>query len=119
MTTGASKSISASSVITSLGTSMITGAGLPVVAMWKAVLKMSGISAALLAWKAYFVIGVMMPTMSASWNPSLPIIDLVTWPVMATTGDESMYAVATPVTRLVAPGPEVATHTPGFPLARA
>jgi hypothetical protein len=30
-----------------------------------------------------------------------------------------MCAVAIPVTRLVAPGPEVATQTPGLPLARA
>ena len=28
-------------------------------------------------------------------------------------------AVAMPVIKLVAPGPEVATHTPGLPLARA
>ena len=34
-------------------------------------------------------------------------------------GEESAWAVATPVTRLVAPGPEVATHTPTFPLALA
>jgi thiamine pyrophosphate-dependent acetolactate synthase large subunit-like protein len=42
-----------------------------------------------------------------------------TCPVIATTGVLSMWAVASPVTRLVAPGPEVATHTPGRPLARA
>ena len=30
-----------------------------------------------------------------------------------------MYAVAIPVTRLVAPGPEVARHTPTFPVALA
>ena len=39
--------------------------------------------------------------------------------VIATIGDESMYAVAMPVTRLVAPGPLVAKHTPVFPVARA
>ena len=33
---------------------------------------------------------------------------------MATMGAESANAVATPVTRLVAPGPEVAAHTPAF-----
>jgi hypothetical protein len=32
---------------------------------------------------------------------------------------ESIIAVAMPVTRLVAPGPEVATATPTLPLARA
>jgi hypothetical protein len=30
-----------------------------------------------------------------------------------------MWASAIPVIRLVAPGPEVAMHTPGFPVARA
>lgn len=38
---------------------------------------------------------------------------------MATIGTESMYAVAIPVTRLVAPGPEVARQTPTFPVALA
>jgi hypothetical protein len=38
---------------------------------------------------------------------------------MATTGDESMYAVAKPVIRFVAPGPEVAMQTPTLPEARA
>ena len=42
-----------------------------------------------------------------------------TCPVMAMTGEESMWALAMPVTRFVAPGPEVAKHTPGLPLARA
>ena len=42
-----------------------------------------------------------------------------TWPVIATTGELSIWAVASPVTRLVAPGPDVATHTPGRPEARA
>jgi len=42
-----------------------------------------------------------------------------TWPVMQTIGEESIIAVAIPVTRLVAPGPEVATATPTLPEARA
>ena len=44
---------------------------------------------------------------------------LGTWPVMQTIGDESIIAVAMPVTMLVAPGPEVAKATPTLPLARA
>ena len=36
-----------------------------------------------------------------------------------TTGEESMYAVAMPVVRFVAPGPEVAKHTPTLPVLRA
>ena len=42
-----------------------------------------------------------------------------TWPVMATIGIESIIASTRPVTRLVAPGPEVAQHTPTRPVARA
>ena len=55
--------------------------------------------------------------MSVSWKASRPIIARATWPVIATTGVLSMLAVASPVTRLVAPGPEVATHTPARPVA--
>ena len=44
---------------------------------------------------------------------------VATWPVSATKGIESMFAVAKAVTRLVAPGPLVAMHTPTRPLARA
>ena len=44
---------------------------------------------------------------------------LPTWPVMQTIGDESIIAVAMPVTMLVAPGPEVAIATPTLPVARA
>ena len=43
----------------------------------------------------------------------------VTWPVMATMGTESMCASAMAVTRLVAPGPEVAMHTPTSPVTMA
>ena len=38
---------------------------------------------------------------------------------MATTGIESIYALAIPVTRFVAPGPLVARQTPTLPLALA
>ncbi len=66
------------------------------------------------------MIGIVMPTMSASWKASVPITALETWPVMATSGTESMWASAMAVTRLVAPGPEVAMQTPtssGTPMA--
>ncbi len=42
-----------------------------------------------------------------------------TCPVTHTIGIESSIAVAIPVTRLVAPGPDVATQTPTRPEARA
>jgi hypothetical protein len=60
-----------------------------------------------------------MPWMSASWKASVPMAGRATWPVMATIGTESMYASAIGVTRLVAPGPEVAMQTPTFPVACA
>jgi hypothetical protein len=42
-----------------------------------------------------------------------------TWPVTNTVGTESIIASAIAVTRLVAPGPEVANATPTFPDALA
>ena len=65
------------------------------------------------------VIGRVMPLMSISWNASLPMRAEGTLPVIATIGIESSIAVPMPVTRLVAPGPDVPTHTPTLPVARA
>ncbi len=50
-------------------------------------------------------------------QPGLPAPP--TCPVMATRGMESIMASARPVTRLVAPGPDVAMHTPTRPAALA
>ena len=61
----------------------------------------------------------VMPVMSTSWNASRPICSSGTLPVMATSGTESSMAVAMPVTRFVAPGPDVAMTTPTLPVARA
>ncbi len=36
------------------------------------------------------MIGIVMPTMSASWKASVPMDALGTWPVMATSGTLSM-----------------------------
>ncbi len=41
------------------------------------------------------------------------------WPLMTTSGIESVYAVAMPVTAFVSPGPEVTSATPTSPVARA
>ena len=60
-----------------------------------------------------------MPRMSASWKASVPMDAELTWPVMATMGTESMCASASGVTRFVAPGPDVAMHTPTRPVAEA
>ena len=47
-------------------------------------------SSALVTRKLCLVFGSVIPEMSASWNPSVPIRLVDTWPVMATTGTESM-----------------------------
>ena len=62
-----------------------------------------------------FVIGKVMPLMSISWKASLPMSADGTLPVIATIGTESSIAVPMPVTRFVAPGPEVPMHTPTVP----
>ncbi|SLI41092.1 Uncharacterised protein [Mycobacteroides abscessus subsp. abscessus] len=69
--------------------------------------------------KLCLVIGMVMPEMSASWKASVPIRPRPTCPVMATIGTESIWASAIGVTRLVAPGPDVAMHTPTLPVACA
>ena len=69
--------------------------------------------------KLCFVIGITIPVISTSWKESFPSSGVPTLHVIATIGTESIYAVAIPVTRLVAPGPEVARHTPTLPVALA
>ena len=63
--------------------------------------------------KLCFTHGRVMPTVS-HWKASRPIACVGTWPVRITSGIESMYAVAMPVTALVTPGPEVTRQTPTF-----
>ena len=65
--------------------------------------------------KAFFTTGAAIETVSHSWNASVPMNARATCPVIATIGVESIFAAASPVIRFVAPGPEVATHTPGLP----
>ena len=55
-----------------------------------------------------------MPTVSHSWKASVPIRWVGTWPVITTSGMESIRASTMPVTALVAPGPEVTSTTPGL-----
>ena len=69
--------------------------------------------------KLCLTIGNVIANTSSSWNASVPISVVGTWPVSTTIGTESSIASAMPVTRFDAPGPEVATHTPTRPLARA
>src|SRR3979411_2648583 len=60
-----------------------------------------------------------MPTVSHSWNASLPIRCVGTCPVMHTSGMESISASVSGVTMLVAPGPDVTSTTTGCPFERA
>ena len=96
-----------------------TGPGRPVAARWNASAIRCGISSAFVIRKLCLVTGIVMPRMSASWKASVPIAWLGTWPVIATIGTESMCASASGVTRLVAPGPDVAMQTPTLPVAWA
>ena len=66
-----------------------------------------------------FTVGRLAPKESTSWKASAPMSEVDTCPAIATIGTESRKAVARPVRILVNPGPEVHTHTPGLPDARA
>src|SRR5688572_758832 len=88
-----------------------TGPGRPVVAMWNASLITRGMSYGSLTSQLCLDTGMVIPVTSASWNASLPMNDRFTWPVTATIGTESIHADASPVTRFVALGPDVAKHT--------
>ena len=96
-----------------------TGPGRPVAAMWKAAWMYSGILRGSVTSIECLTIGSVIPVTSASWKPSVPIRSVRTWPVMNTVGTESIIASAIAVTRLVAPGPDVASATPTRPEAFA
>ena len=75
---------------TSFGRSTRTGPGRPVVAMWNASAMAAGIRATSVTSSLCLVTGSVIPVMSASWNASVPIRLVPTWPVIATIGTESM-----------------------------
>ena len=87
--------------------------------MWKASWIAFGMSRGSWIRIECLTIGIVMPEMSASWKPSVPIRSVRTWPVRNTVGTLSIIASAIGVTRLVAPGPLVASATPTRPLAFA
>ncbi len=63
-------------------------------------------------------IGRIIATESMFWWLSLCRRLVDPCPMIATTGARSMFASASPVTKLVAPGPRVARQTPAFPVRR-
>ena len=67
---------------------------------------------------AHLVIGANMAIESMFWWLSLCRRRVLPWPMTHTSGARSMLASATPVTRLVAPGPRVPRHTPALPVSR-
>ena len=65
-------------------------------------------------------IGIVMPVMSASWKPSVPIRSVRTWPVMNTVGTESIIASAIARDEVGrARAADVASATPTLPDAFA
>ncbi len=60
-----------------------------------------------------------MPSRGVSCAAPLPSACDAAWPVMTTMGTPSAKAHATPVTRFVAPGPDVPAHTASLPVTRA
>ena len=99
--------------------STTTGPGRPLRAMWKASWIARGISSGERIWKECLTTGIVMPSVSVSWKPSVPMRSVRTWPVMNTVGTESIIASTIGVTTFVAPGPEVANATPTLPVAFA
>ncbi len=98
---------------------MRTGPGRPLRATRKASTTTSPRSSGSITSQFFLVIGAVIRVTGASWNACLPMPGRATWPVMATSGIESIIASASGVTRLQAPGPEVAKQTPGRPVTCA
>ncbi len=89
------------------------------VATWNASRTTRGMSAASVTSQLCLVTGMVMPTVSASWNASVPMTEYATCPVTTTSGMLSMYASHSGVTMLVAAGPLVTIATPGRPVTCA
>ena len=98
---------------------MTTGPGRPVRAISNAVRIVASSFVGSVTRNTCLATEPMMLATGASWNASLPIAAVGTWPQITTIGIESAMQSRTGVTVLVAPGPDVTTHTPTLPLARA
>lgn len=102
-----------------LGRSTSTGPGLPLMAISKASLILWGNSDVCLTMIFHLVQAREIPNMSASWNASLPMAQVATWPQKTTRGAPSQRAFCMGVMTFVAPGPDVTRTTPGLPEALA
>ena len=108
----------ASAAITSSGSSMCVDPGFSASATLKALRTTSGMIAGSPTRAFHFVMGRMISRTSMYWCDSLCIRSRSPCPVSTTTGARSRNASATPVMRLVAPGPSVAKQTPARPVRR-
>ena len=66
----------------------------------------------------HLVTGANIGTRSTPWCDSLKLRCMPTWADSAISGVELVVASAVPSSRLIAPGPSVAEHTPAFPVSR-
>ena len=108
---------SLSSLAISSGSSMRVAPGFSASAVLNALRTTSGTVPASQIVCAHLVIGPNIATESMFWWLSLCRRRVLPWPMMHTSGDRSMLASATPVTRFVAPGPSVPRHTPALPVS--
>ena len=103
----------------STGISTKTGPGRPVSAVRMAVVSTSGIWRVSATDHEPLVMGRSRPTCSVSWSAPSPRSPSGAAPPMRSTGLRAEYALATPVTASVTPGPAVTTATPILRVSRA
>jgi hypothetical protein len=105
---------SISSSATSSGNSMMQAPGFSASATLNALRTTSGILSVLYMECAHFDIGLNTEMESIFCGLSLCRRFVDAWPMMQTRGARSILAWATPVTKFVAPGPNVPRQTPDF-----
>src|SRR5215472_4444642 len=96
------------------GRSRYTGPGRPLKTVRIAVSTYSGMRLGSTHRSDHLVIGLNAATWSISWNAPRPHWLTGLEPPMASSGAQSAQALATPVVRLVVPGPDAAMHTPSL-----
>src|SRR6059036_679657 len=101
--------------MTSAGHNTTAGPGRPEVAILKAALVTSAAFSGLTTRPIHLLTGASAAAWSSSLAACLPIRRPGVSCTRAMTGTDDFDASKSPVTRLVAPGPVVAAHTPGRP----
>ncbi len=108
----------ASASSTSSGTARYTAPGRSVCASLNALRIISGAAPGMAISADHLVTGANIGTRSTPWCDSLKLRCMPTWADSAISGVELVVASAVPSSRLIAPGPSVAEHTPAFPVSR-